>query len=685
MSVSRSSYLKNTTGGSFVEQKQGGTILGQSSDTGLTNSLPLKDSNVSRPESTLRESSDAKKLIESGKFAHLNKLILFGALDEIAGIQSTVLDKLGGAGLSADNSAKLLGSKRNSILHERIQQINPDPNDEWDWVFLVWVGNISGITAGRMQVWGNVNSNFDLTFDWGNGQQYHNTGTNTAVIVAAEYPYGDSPSGWKVIKVKGESTANFRIETSQDEDSFMYGGIRKILKYKQNEINHRRWFFGYNCKTLPKLTLNTSTSDLTETFARNFLLENPNVSEWDTSSVSNSYAMFNATLSLPAIDLSNLNTSNVTDMRRIFQGTSFNGDISSWDTSNVTTMSEAFAAYVTGTQRIYSKFNNPINQWDVSNVTNMSYMFAESDFNQPLNEWDTSSVTTMQGMFRNSDFNNDVSGFALKGNVTEIFGESTLSGITRKSKFNHPSIANADISNINELPKMFYNNEVFNQPLSSWDTSHVQSFAQTFYGCTAFNQDISSWNVSSATNMNGMFERSGFTQDISSWDVSNVTDMGGMFSYTGFNQDISSWDTSSVTSTNAMFAGNTVFNQDIGSWSLGASVNNGIRMFDGATSFNQDISSWNFRNWIYNIIPTPPFNTMNFSFESFLKNSGMSTQNYDLFLQALDSETNFAPANTQTVSYLGADGLTYTAGGAGETARNNLVAKGFVIVDAGSV
>ena len=45
----------------------------------------------------------------------------------------------------------------------------------------------------------------------------------------------------------------------------------------------------------------------------------------------------------------------------IFQGTSFNGDISSWDTSNVTDMKGMFSGA--------TAFNQDIGSWDTSNVT----------------------------------------------------------------------------------------------------------------------------------------------------------------------------------------------------------------------------------------------------------------------------------------------------------------------------
>ena len=70
-------------------------------------------------------------------------------------------------------------------------------------------------------------------------------------------------------------------------------------------------------------------------------------------------------------------TSQVTDMKRLFQNSDFNQNINAWDTGAVTTMFGLFS--------VASKFNQPLNDWDVSRVTNMEALFAEATaFNQPI-------------------------------------------------------------------------------------------------------------------------------------------------------------------------------------------------------------------------------------------------------------------------------------------------------------
>jgi len=137
-------------------------------------------------------------------------------------------------------------------------------------------------------------------------------------------------------------------------------------------------------------------------------------------------------------DVTQVCTSNITDMSRLFRGNkSFNQDISNWDTSNVTTMFGMFYGA--------NAFNQPIGKWDVSKVTNMKYLFVFArDFNQPLNDWNVSNVTNMYDTF-----------------------DQTGS---------------------------------FNQPLDKWDTGNVTTMFGTFYGAKAFNQDISNWDTSKVVN-----------------------------------------------------------------------------------------------------------------------------------------------------------------------------------------
>ena len=209
-------------------------------------------------------------------------------------------------------------------------------------------------------------------------------------------------------------------------------------------------------------------------------------------------------------DLSNICTSNITDMSLVFFGVRYiNQDISSWDVSNVITMSQMFANFAIQYSNDY--YLGDLTNWDVSNVTNMFEMVHNSGFNQDISSWNVSNVTNMYKMFRGSSFNQDIS--------------------------------NWDVSNVTNMYEMFHMAREFNQDISSWDVNNVTTMEGMFNVAVAFNQDISSWDVSNVTNMDYMFQSArSFNQDISNWDVSNVQRMYYMFNDAkDFSQDLRTW------------------------------------------------------------------------------------------------------------------------------------------------
>ena len=147
-------------------------------------------------------------------------------------------------------------------------------------------------------------------------------------------------------------------------------------------------------KKIPKLNLNITT-----TCANMFFYckaEEIDVSEFNTTNVTNMYQMFSYCSSLTSLDLSSFNTSNVTNMQNMFYGCSSltNLDLSSFNTSNVTNMTNMFSYCSSLTSLDLSSFNT-------SKTTNMSYLFDDCTKLKNLNisNFDFTNVTIYTNMF----------------------------------------------------------------------------------------------------------------------------------------------------------------------------------------------------------------------------------------------------------------------------------------------
>ena len=199
------------------------------------------------------------------------------------------------------------------------------------------------------------------------------------------------------------------------------------------------------------------------------------LSALDTSEVTNMNAMFSGCISLTSLDVSNFDTSQVTDMSNMFSGCSklTSLDVSNFDTSKVTDMNNMFYYCISLTSLDLSSF-------DTSKVKDMSFMFRECSglTSLDLSNFDTSQVTNMSKMF---------------------YKCSSLTSL---------DLSNFNTSNVTYMDSMFYNcSSLTNLDLRSFNTSKVTTVEYMFYGCSKLTQITVSnkWVIGSSTNADTMF------------------------------------------------------------------------------------------------------------------------------------------------------------------------------------
>ena len=271
-----------------------------------------------------------------------------------------------------------------------------------------------------------------------------------------------------------------------------------------------------------------ANNDCSSMFANCTSLTSLDLSNLDTSSVTNMSYMFQGCSRLTSLDLSNFDTSSVTDMNHMFSGCwrLKSLDVTNWNTSSVKNMGSMF----NGCSDLTSL---DVTNFDTSSVTDMSFMFSGCYGLTSLNvsNFNTSSVTDMGYMFDDCD------------RLTSL------------------DVTNFDTSSVTNMNRMFRGcSGLTSLDLSNFDTSGVTDMSWMFYDCYYLTSlDVSNWNTSSVTSMSYMFRNcSRLTSlDVTNFDTSSVTDMIYMFngcrSLTSL--DLSNFDTSSVTDMKHMFSG----------------------------------------------------------------------------------------------------------------------------------
>jgi surface protein len=198
---------------------------------------------------------------------------------------------------------------------------------------------------------------------------------------------------------EGHNVDNVFTELNyQDNNQSVFNSIAENLKtaivVDRVSFTNTTYMF-HNCQSLATLDLSNSdtskVTDMSSMFRYCSSLTTLDVSNFDTSKVTDMRYMFGDCQSLTTLDLSNFDSSNVTDMRGMFYGCQSltTLDLSNFDTSNVTNMNGMF-------NRCSSLATLDLSNFNTSNVTDTSWMFNSCSnlTNLDCSHWNVDKVTS---------------------------------------------------------------------------------------------------------------------------------------------------------------------------------------------------------------------------------------------------------------------------------------------------
>jgi surface protein len=387
-----------------------------------------------------------------------------------------------------------------------------------------------------------------------------------------------------------------------------YTGDYKVLTFYYDDMRPNRIGKTYNLNTggndpgwgidgnnanVTKVVFDESFADARPTTTYNWFKDMANlqtilgISNLNTSEVTNMGNMFRGCTGLTSLDLSNFNTSKVNVMQYMFYGctnlrTIYGGD--AWNTDAVTGALSMFLycnSLVGGQGTTYSSANGltyahidggPSNPGYFTTVgteayacytpsnTTLTFYYDTQRSSRPGTTYDLNIGESDPGWYTDN----------IEVNVTKVVFHPYFAGVRPTTTFrwlhnmkNLQSIIGLSYLKTSEVTNMAYMfmscNGLTSLDVSHFNTAKVTNMQGMFNSCTGLTSlDLSSFNTSKVTNMNYMFYNcSSLTSlDLRSFNTAKVTAMGFMFSTSSNLTTIyvgEGWSTVAVTGSVSMF------------------------------------------------------------------------------------------------------------------------------------
>ena len=370
-----------------------------------------------------------------------------------------------------------------------------------------------------------------------------------------------------------------------------------------NNTDYNYLFHGYNGTELDVSGLDTSNvTQMDYTFSGCNYLTSLDLSNWNTSKVQYMQNMFYDCYNLTSLDISNFDTSNVTNMYGMF-----------YDCTNLTSLD--------------------LSNFDTSKVTNMNSMLydCESLTSLNLSNWDMAkctSSTSKNGIFRNCNLlhtirldncsNDTINKIITSKNfpITAIEGvtrtiyckEENAAGLTPPTNWTFSYVTEEEPVDppTGDIPLYEYGQFTNNSDItevSTMVTSEHTDLSKMFCSCSNLTtiNGTDKWDTSNVNNMNTMFMNCNklVALDASKWDTTSVTTMDNTFCgcHSLLSLDVSNWVVGNVAVMYGLFYNcRSLVSLNLSKWNTSLVENMGD-MFYGCESLQSlDLSNWDAGN-----------------------------------------------------------------------------------------